>query len=190
MRSTHSFGSLHIAPKMAICLLRAFPTKLLTRDRLYQFGIIQTNLCPFCTLLSESNDHLFFACSFSTYIWALWKLSLGFAQQVGSIHQEAKQIGDAFNSKLKVSTLAKLTIAGAYGTSRKREIEGYLTSKNWPSYKDFISYMKVLKFWCRNALGNQQTSLIICKFSKTGRWINQEDCLAENSLFINSEICM
>jgi len=67
-------------PKMAICLPRALLEKLLIRDKVVQFGIIQTNICPLCNILPEPINHLFFECSYASYIRALCKLKLRLSQ--------------------------------------------------------------------------------------------------------------
>ena len=44
------------ALKMFICLLRAILNKLLTRDKLTSFGVIDIHLCPLCLVGHESRD--------------------------------------------------------------------------------------------------------------------------------------
>jgi len=55
-------------PKMAICLLRSLNRKLLTKERLLKFGIIQENVCYLCNAAPETNAHLYFECSYSSCI--------------------------------------------------------------------------------------------------------------------------
>jgi len=49
----------------------------------------------------------------------LCKLKLGLTQQIGSLQEESKELKDSFRRKLRVSALAKLTIAGVVWHIRK-----------------------------------------------------------------------
>ena len=90
-------------PKMATCLLRAPYGNLLTADRLPKFNVIQVNLCQLCKIIPESISHLFFECSYSSYIWSVRKLKLGLNQNIGSLTVEAKHIRDPFKVRNKLS---------------------------------------------------------------------------------------
>ena len=58
----------HHSHKMSACLLRALQDKLLTKARLRQFGIINHDTCVLCNTSPESIQHLFFSCTYSSYI--------------------------------------------------------------------------------------------------------------------------
>jgi len=64
-------------PKMAVCLLRALHGKLLTRDFLKSIGVSDIDARALCNSSQESNQHLFFECQFSTYLWSLCRLKFG-----------------------------------------------------------------------------------------------------------------
>ena len=56
-------------PKMSMCLVRALKGKLLTRHFLKGIGITQDDTCMLCNISMETIEHLFFQCSYSTYLW-------------------------------------------------------------------------------------------------------------------------
>ena len=64
------------SPKMPCCLLRVLKNRLLTRDRLYNFGITQQTQCVLCNSGIESIKPFFFECPFAAYLWTLCKLML------------------------------------------------------------------------------------------------------------------
>jgi len=99
-------------PKMVVCLLRAMQRKLLTQDKLEQYGIVTSHTCKFCNNLPESFAHLFFNCSYSRYIWACCKLKLGLTQQV-LLYEEASLLQGYFRSRTKSNILARLVMAAA-----------------------------------------------------------------------------
>ena len=74
-------------PKMACCLLRALKNRLLTRDRLSNFGITQQVQCVMCHIGLESIHHVFFACPYASYIWSLCKLKLTLNPTISSIEE-------------------------------------------------------------------------------------------------------
>ena len=52
-------------PKARFILWLAVNDRLKSRDKLFALGLISTDVCPLCGLISESNTHLFFACIYS-----------------------------------------------------------------------------------------------------------------------------
>ena len=100
-------------PKMKIFLLRALSDKLLTKDRLHLFGVVQANCCVLCNEQPESIGHLCFDCIYSRYIWALCKLILGLSQQISNPVAEATLIQNSFTAKLKVFVVIKFVLGGA-----------------------------------------------------------------------------
>ncbi|XP_020257365.1 uncharacterized protein LOC109833912 [Asparagus officinalis] len=63
------WGRLNI-PKHSFISCLVFQDRLLTKDRLYRRGIINSNLCSLCDgACSESRNHLFFECAFSCEVW-------------------------------------------------------------------------------------------------------------------------
>jgi len=51
-------SSIHPCPKMSTCLLRALLDKLLTRDKLKQFEIVEQNFSVLCNSEIETTHHL------------------------------------------------------------------------------------------------------------------------------------
>ena len=56
------------SPMMAIFLLRALHSKLLTMDFRKKLGIAEVDRCVICKISKESTQHLFFQCPFSAYL--------------------------------------------------------------------------------------------------------------------------
>lgn len=61
----NNFGS----PKWIFILRLAAHSRLVTRDRLMNWGIIGNQECPLCAAQPETIAHLFFKCDISAYIW-------------------------------------------------------------------------------------------------------------------------
>jgi len=83
-----------------------------------------------CNAHSESTNHMFFACSNSRYIWARCKLKLRFTQTIGTLSEEATLVKTGFSKKLKVCALAKIVLAGLFGTYERRETEESFIKKS------------------------------------------------------------
>lgn len=60
----------HHIPKHTILVWVAIHGKLMTKNKLLTFGIIQDATCRLCNSATESLDHLFFSCSFTNEIWS------------------------------------------------------------------------------------------------------------------------
>jgi len=45
--------------------------RLLTVNRLKNFGIVEVDICVLCKGDPETRDHLLFQCPYSSYIWTL-----------------------------------------------------------------------------------------------------------------------
>jgi len=88
-------------PKMSVCFLRALKSKLLTRDFLKSLNISDSDECVLCNTTQESIAHLFFACPFSAYLWALCRLKLGLNDStIGSLQDEAILLQSKFRGSL------------------------------------------------------------------------------------------
>ena len=96
---------------MSACLLRALLDKLLITDKLKQFGIIDQDCCVPCNEDAETTQHLFFTCSYTSYIWTLCKLQL--PQQHGSRHTDAEVIKSRFGARTKTYVLARMVLTAA-----------------------------------------------------------------------------
>lgn len=102
-------------PKWSYCLYKALSGKLLTRDRMLRFGMIQDAKCTLCDQGLESHEHLFFECPFSCYIWSCCMLKMGCSSRTsfGSINDEAAAMQQKFKRKNKLFVLSRLVLAGA-----------------------------------------------------------------------------
>ena len=56
-------------PKHAFILWLAANDRLPTGENLTKWGLMGDNLCVFCRSCIEGEDHLFFLCSFSHWLW-------------------------------------------------------------------------------------------------------------------------
>ena len=101
------------SPKMACSLLRALLNRLLTRDKLHNFGITQHMNCVLCDTGMESVQHFFFAYPFASYIWTLCKLKLKMNTTVLSLSEEAMKLSVVtFKRKSRASFISKACFAG------------------------------------------------------------------------------
>ncbi|WMV43182.1 hypothetical protein MTR67_036567 [Solanum verrucosum] len=57
-------------PKWIFILQIAILEKLLTRDRLMQWGALDSASCSLRNQVNESHNHLFFECTYSGWIWS------------------------------------------------------------------------------------------------------------------------
>jgi len=63
----------------------------------------------------KETDNLFFVCLFSTYLWSLCKLKLGFlGAQIGTLQDEISTLQTTFRKKRKSTILAKLVLATTF----------------------------------------------------------------------------
>lgn len=93
-----------------ICALQH---KLLTRDRLNQFGIVQERACILCKQDLESHDHLLFTSQFSQYLWQLCKIKLGMqGTSAGSLAEEALWIQQQFKERNQLFILSRVVLSG------------------------------------------------------------------------------
>ncbi|KAJ6978454.1 hypothetical protein NC653_026761 [Populus alba x Populus x berolinensis] len=56
-------------PRQSFILWLATQDRLSTMDRLYMTGIVSNSTCILCDNHTETHDHLFFQCSYSTFVW-------------------------------------------------------------------------------------------------------------------------
>ena len=110
------------SPKMFLCLLRTILGKLPTRIFLRDLNIIDSDQCLLCNLSTESINHLFFGCPFSSYIWQLCKSKLGInAGVMGSLLMEAVKIQTTFREKRNLQYLSELFYVLQFGIFGERE---------------------------------------------------------------------
>jgi len=97
---------------MAVCLLRALHSKLLTRDFLKSIGVTDIDTGVLCHAAQESIQYLYFECPFSAYLWSLCKLKLGLTGKIiGTLQEEDNMIQIKFKKKVKYTILAKVALA-------------------------------------------------------------------------------
>lgn len=96
------------SPKMSVCLLKGLLDRLPTRARLKKFQIIEADSCVLCGLGVETIEHLYFNCSYSSYLWAICKLKLELpSSPMGTIKAEADLIKAKFKTKDKTYKVAR-----------------------------------------------------------------------------------
>lgn len=57
-------------PHVVVCLWLVCHGKLVEKDRLLRFGVIQESMCNLCRIHDESITHLLFECGFTKAIWS------------------------------------------------------------------------------------------------------------------------
>ncbi|XP_052172247.1 uncharacterized protein LOC127788174 [Diospyros lotus] len=98
-----------LIPKHSFLLWLCARGRLLTRDRLLFLDIDRA--CPFCCVVEESSDHLFFLCSFNRAVWLQIKVWFGMSRVMSSISSAIKWIskdakGSSWICKVKRIALA------------------------------------------------------------------------------------
>ncbi|XP_056691936.1 uncharacterized protein [Spinacia oleracea] len=68
-------------PKSLFILWVNIWKRLPTLDRLLQWNIVSSSLCPMCQVGSESLEHMFFDCQFSAQVWQKVLKLLQFARR-------------------------------------------------------------------------------------------------------------
>lgn len=97
------------SPKMS--LLRAVKGTLLTKDVMIRQTLHVDPIYVLCRLKMETRAHLFFNCSFSSYIWSVCRLTLGLPQKIHyNITEEILLLKKTFTKKLGIRMLARLAI--------------------------------------------------------------------------------
>ena len=89
----------HHCPKMSTCLLRTLLDKLLTRDRLKQYGIVEQDFCVLCNSETETTHHLFFNCPYSC-IWS--SLSSSYPLIITAYRQKQRKSKEVLAPKQKL----------------------------------------------------------------------------------------
>ncbi|XP_056689146.1 uncharacterized protein [Spinacia oleracea] len=56
-------------PKSLFIMWIAIWKRLPTLDRLFKWGVVTSEVCPVCSMCSESAEHLFFTCTLSCRVW-------------------------------------------------------------------------------------------------------------------------
>jgi len=73
-------------------------------------GVLDSDTCVVCREAQESNQHVFFACPFSSYLWSFCRLKLGLPGPIRSLLEEAGMLQSRFK-KVKSTGRAKLSLA-------------------------------------------------------------------------------
>ena len=129
-------------PKMSCCTLRAIHDRLPTTARLKQFHIVQTDTCVLCNKETETISHLYFSCSYASYVWTLCKLKMGMNTPARTLEDEATYIKLKFKKKNKCYLLSRWHCAEQYGTYGMRGIEEYSNIRACVRYNYFEECMK------------------------------------------------
>ena len=91
-------------PKHAFILLLCAKSNLLTRDKILFLDIDWS--CPMCNAVEELVCHLFFQCSFNSFVWGSIKEWLGLSRSISTVANALKWLkkearGSPWPSKLK-----------------------------------------------------------------------------------------
>lgn len=69
VRWAHLVWFSHYVPRWALIQWMAFHGRLSTKDRLFNWGVVQSTECMLYVNGVETHNHLFFECSFSNWLW-------------------------------------------------------------------------------------------------------------------------
>ena len=128
-------------------------------------GVVNANTCTLCENGAESIDHMFFTCSFSSYVWSLCKLKLGLSTSMDPWLR--KQQSRRKNSNRKQSNMLLLggCLEQLYDTSGEREMKEYSKVK-WGTKSWFLDACIMMSSHYYNTAFGLLTRVIT--FSVTG----------------------
>jgi len=61
-----------------------------------------------CDNAAERREHLFFSCTYSSFLWTLCKLKLELNTNISELEIEAQQVQQRFKSRTRESALSNL----------------------------------------------------------------------------------
>lgn len=99
----------HATPKYSFCVWLAAHNRLATGDRMMKWNRGVTGVCSLCKSCTESRDHLFFSCSFTSEIWAALARGLFKRQYTTNWHQLLSLVSDHRSDKVE-SFLMRYTL--------------------------------------------------------------------------------
>ncbi|XP_077232113.1 uncharacterized protein LOC143866589 [Tasmannia lanceolata] len=122
-------------PRHSIVAWKAIQDKLLTKDNLLRFMPAVDSQCPLYCANAESATHLFFNCSFSSWIWRLilWKFGTR-RWPKKDLNEEEQWAREKFRGKGQISTAMKLCFTSSiYHIWRERNNRVFENSKSHKS---------------------------------------------------------
>ncbi|XP_056697358.1 uncharacterized protein [Spinacia oleracea] len=145
------------SPKSLFVSWLAVLGRLPTLDRLLKWKIVDSNVCPLCSCMPESTQHLFFECSYSAAIWSSVLACLQFHRPVSQLDNEvvlmtraAKRTGDRF--KLLLMFFAECL----YGIWLQRNAKVYTHSCRSP-----LDLLRDIKYRVACRATDQQRNLLL-----------------------------
>lgn len=98
-------------PRNSFILWMAILEKLKTQDRVISWGINGNLLCPFCNLVCDSHNHLFFICEFSSRIWNFFYSKIGIWIDFDNWNDLVHKFCSVTKRKTLVAMVRKLVLA-------------------------------------------------------------------------------
>lgn len=98
-------------PRQAVIVWLIFKRKLMTRDRLFQWGCVSDDQCVLCNSATESIEHLFFECSFGNAIWREASRMNLIHRAAGRWEEESARCivdgaGSSFTARIRCATMS------------------------------------------------------------------------------------
>lgn len=142
----------HCIPRDAFLVLLIMRKKLKTQDTLRQWDVgtasnLNMFLCPFCKLIPDTHDHIFFECSFPAQVWSM-VCNLAATDSIGPIWEDIILWMKPLASKrTAVSIIARLVVAAtAYYIWQERNLRLFKNRfRSSVQVKDIIVYNVRLK---------------------------------------------
>ncbi|PWA52120.1 reverse transcriptase zinc-binding domain-containing protein [Artemisia annua] len=98
-------------PKHAFILWLAVQNKLTTQDMIKRWGSYDMMVCSLCMKNSDSHDHLFFECDFSSQLWNYMQLKLGIKRIEQSWVRNVEILAEMYNGNSIGSVLRRISLA-------------------------------------------------------------------------------
>ena len=116
---------------MAVCVFKAATNFLLTKERMQQKGVLVDLNCSLCNSTTESNEHLFFECNYTAYVWKWCRIKLGFPSN-NTLHilEELNVISSRFKAKDKFRDLVRISFATCVWCIWKQRNERVFRNQN------------------------------------------------------------
>ena len=100
-------------PKHAFVLRLAVKNKLLTQDKIKQWGSYDMMVCPLCYCNSDSHNHLFFQCSYTSQFWEKVKVKLNLKCNAMEWNDIMDEVSKMYNGDSIESIIRRLGLAAS-----------------------------------------------------------------------------
>ncbi|KAH7673296.1 Reverse transcriptase zinc-binding domain-containing protein [Dioscorea alata] len=102
-----------IIPRHCFILWSAVHNRLKTKKKLYDWGIIDSNVCGFCNVSCENVEHLFFQCDFIQTVWSRILVAMKVHRRPFTWRREVSWFMRKANGKTLLASMRRTTFAAS-----------------------------------------------------------------------------